>query len=162
MTTPEVFGSTARTAGAERARVDIRVRAKQIPVAAGGRDARPEARDVRIAMNGIGAEIIETPDHDRVARADVRAEIERVLWAYRERILDLKTGHGCGTSSCSRITGRRRGTLEHPHSQLIGLPIVPDFVREEIEGAVPPLRCQERCVFCDIVHQELRDGRRVD
>src|SRR6185503_5770527 len=43
-------------------------------------------------MNGIGAHevIIETPDHARTLAAMTEPEIERVLWAYRERILDLK------------------------------------------------------------------------
>ena len=42
-------------------------------------------------------------------------------------------------------------TLEHSHSQLIALPIVPDFVREELEGAKRHFEQKERCVFCDIV-----------
>ena len=43
-------------------------------------------------MNGIGAHevIIETPDHDRTLATMSEPEIERVLWAFRERILDLK------------------------------------------------------------------------
>ena len=43
-------------------------------------------------MNGIGAHevIIETPDHDRSLASMSEPEIERVLWAYRERMLDLK------------------------------------------------------------------------
>ena len=52
-------------------------------------------------------------------------------------------------------------TLEHSHSQLIALPIVPDFVREEIEGARRHYAAKERCVFCDIVRQEMAAGRRV-
>jgi UDPglucose--hexose-1-phosphate uridylyltransferase len=52
-------------------------------------------------------------------------------------------------------------TLEHSHSQLIALPIVPDFVREELEGARRHYREKERCVFCDILRQEIASGRRV-
>ena len=39
-------------------------------------------------MNGIGAHevIIETPDHDKTLATMSEAEIERVLWAFRERI----------------------------------------------------------------------------
>ena len=38
-------------------------------------------------MNGIGAHevIIETPDHDKTLATMSEAEIERVLWAFRER-----------------------------------------------------------------------------
>ena len=115
-------------------------------------------------MNGIGAHevIIETPDHDRslapmseagdraravgVPRADARSQAD-----LRLRYILVFKNHGAAAGA----------TLEHPHSQLIALPIVPDFVREELEGARRHFAVKERCVFCDIVHQELRDGRRV-
>ena len=43
-------------------------------------------------MNGIGAHevIIETPDHDKTFATMTEPEIERVLWAFRDRVLDLK------------------------------------------------------------------------
>jgi UDPglucose--hexose-1-phosphate uridylyltransferase len=43
----------------------------------------------------------------------------------------------------------------------MALPIVPDFVREEIDGAKRHYADKERCVFCDIVRQELGAGRRL-
>ena len=115
-------------------------------------------------MNGIGAHevIIETPDHDRSLAMMSEPEIERVLWAFRERMLDLKHDLRLRYILVFKNHGAAAGaTLEHPHSQLIALPIVPDFVREEIDGARRHFEVKERCVFCDIVHQELRDGRRV-
>src|SRR4029077_2147959 len=57
--------------------------------------------------------------------------------------------------------GPAGATVEHPHSQLIALPIVPAFVLEEIEGARRHHAQKERCVFCDVVHQELTSGTRV-
>ena len=89
-------------------------------------------------MNGIGAHevIIETPDHDETLATMSEPEIERVLWAFRERVLDLKQDHRLRYILVFKNHGAAAGaTLEHPHSQLIALPIVPDFVREEIEGA---------------------------
>jgi len=115
-------------------------------------------------MNGIGAHevIIETPDHDRTLAAMSEPEIERVLWAYRERMLDLKRDVRLKHVLVFKNHGAAAGaTLEHTHSQLIALPIVPDFVREEIEGAGRHFAIKERCVYCDIVHQDLADGRRV-
>jgi len=115
-------------------------------------------------MNGIGAHevIIETPDHDRTLAKMSEAEIERVLWAYRERILDLKRDFRLKYILVFKNHGPAAGaTLEHTHSQLIALPIVPDFVREELDGARQHFAAKERCVFCDIARQELSDGRRV-
>ena len=115
-------------------------------------------------MNGIGAHevIIETPIHERTLAAMSHAELERVLWAYRERILDLKQDRRLRYILVFKNHGAAAGaTLEHTHSQLIAMPIVPDFVREEVEGARRHFLGKERCVFCDIVRQDLADGRRV-
>jgi UDPglucose--hexose-1-phosphate uridylyltransferase len=115
-------------------------------------------------MNGIGAHevIIETPAHDRTFSSMSEPEIERALWAFRERILDLKQDRRLRYILVFKNQGAAAGaTLEHPHSQLIALPIVPDIVREEIEGARRHFKDKERCVFCDIIRQELAAGRRV-
>jgi UDPglucose--hexose-1-phosphate uridylyltransferase len=115
-------------------------------------------------MNGIGAHevIIETPHHDRTFAAMSEPEIERVLWAYRERMLDLKRDIRLKYVLVFKNHGAAAGaTLEHTHSQLIALPIVPDFVREELEGAARHYAVKERCVFCDVVNQDVEDGRRV-
>ena len=115
-------------------------------------------------MNGIGAHevIIETPDHDKTLATMSEPEIERVLWAYRERVLDLKQDRRFRYILVFKNHGGAAGaTLEHPHSQLIALPIVPDFVRQEIEGAKRHYEAKERCVFCDIIRQEVASSRRV-
>jgi UDPglucose--hexose-1-phosphate uridylyltransferase len=115
-------------------------------------------------MNGIGAHevIIETPDHDRTLASMSEPEIVRVLSAYRDRMQDLKRDFRLRYILIFKNHGAAAGaTLEHTHSQLIALPIVPDFVREELDGARRHFAMKERCVYCDIVRQDLRDGRRV-
>jgi UDPglucose--hexose-1-phosphate uridylyltransferase len=52
-------------------------------------------------------------------------------------------------------------SLEHPHSQLIALPILPLLVQQELRGASDYYSLKERCIFCDIVDQEGQDRRRV-
>src|SRR5262245_37617753 len=115
-------------------------------------------------MNGIGAHevIIETPDHDRTLAAMSEPEIERVLWAYRERILDLERDIRLRHILIFKNHGAAAGaTLVHKTSQLIELPLVPDFVREEVEGPRQHFALKERFVFCDIARQDLADGRRL-
>ena len=115
-------------------------------------------------MNGIGAHevIIETPHHDRTLATMSEPEIVQVLSAYRERMLDLKRDIRLRHILIFKNHGAAAGaTLEHTHSQLIALPIVPDFVREELDGARRHFKVKERCVFCDIVRQDVADGRRV-
>jgi len=52
-------------------------------------------------------------------------------------------------------------TVEHTHSQLIALPIVPRRVREEVDNCWHYYDEKERCIFCDIIRQELETGERV-
>ncbi len=51
--------------------------------------------------------------------------------------------------------------MEHTHSQLIALPIVPRRVREEVDNCWHYYDEKERCIFCDIIRQELETGERV-
>jgi UDPglucose--hexose-1-phosphate uridylyltransferase len=143
---------------------DLRVVPNKFPAlqVEGGLDREAEGMFDR--MNGIGAHevIIETPDHSKTLASMSEPEIERVLWAFRERVLDLKQDRRFRYILIFKNHGAAAGaTLEHSHSQLIALPVVPDFVREEIEGARRHFATKERCVFCDIVHQEIDTGRRV-
>src|SRR4029077_13082024 len=115
-------------------------------------------------MNGIGAHevIIETPDHTKTFASMSEQEIGRVLSAFRERVLDLKQDRRFRFILLFKNHGGPAGaTLEHTHSQLIALPIVPDFVREEIVGARRHYAEKERCIFFDIVQQELASGKRA-
>ena len=115
-------------------------------------------------MNGIGAHevIIEHPEHAKTLATMSEPEIERLLWAFRERILDLKKDRRFRYILIFKNHGAAAGaSLEHSHSQLIALPIVPDFVREELDGAKQHYAAKERCVFCDIIRQEIAAERRV-
>jgi UDPglucose--hexose-1-phosphate uridylyltransferase len=115
-------------------------------------------------MNGIGAHevVIENPDHAKTLASMTEPEIERILWAFRERILDLKRDRRFRYILVFKNHGAAAGaSLEHSHSQLIALPIVPDFVREELDGARQHFAAKERCVFCDIVRQEIAADRRI-
>ena len=116
-------------------------------------------------MNGIGAHevIIETPDHVPRLATLPEKRIEDVLWAFRDRILDLKKDKRFKYILIFKNHGEAAGaSLEHAHSQLIALPIVPKHVVEEMEGAKQYFMYKERCVFCDIdpAGNRQRDSRR--
>src|SRR4051812_42384998 len=115
-------------------------------------------------MNGIGAHevVIETPDHNQTLATLSEKRVEDVLWAFRDRILDLKQDKRFKYILIFKNHGEAAGaSLEHPHGQLIALPILPKHVVEELEGAKQYYMYKERCVFCDIVRQETEDPSRV-
>jgi UDPglucose--hexose-1-phosphate uridylyltransferase len=164
LTPPEVLayrnnGSAANTSG-----WDLRVVPNKFPALKVEGALEREGEGMFDRMNGVGAHevIIETPDHAKTLATMSEPEIERVLYAFRDRILDLKKDHRFRYILIFKNHGAAAGaTVEHTHSQLIALPIVPDFVREELEGARRHYTAKERCVFCDIIRQELAAGRRV-
>jgi UDPglucose--hexose-1-phosphate uridylyltransferase len=164
LTPPEVLAYRQNGGGANSRDWVVRVVPNKFPAlqVEGGLDREGDGMFDR--MNGIGAHevIIETPDHDKTFASMSEPEIERVLSAYRERVLDLKQDRRLRYILVFKNQGATAGaTLEHAHSQLIALPVVPDFVREEVEGARRHFEAKERCVFCDIVRQELATGTRV-
>ena len=115
-------------------------------------------------MSGIGAHevIIETPDHQKTLAMISPRQIEDVLWAYRDRIIDLKKDRRFKYIMIFKNHGEAAGaSLEHTHSQLIALPVVPKRVREETDGAREYFNFKERCIFCDIIRQETESGIRV-
>jgi UDPglucose--hexose-1-phosphate uridylyltransferase len=115
-------------------------------------------------MNGLGAHevIVETSDHNATLEQLPEKRIEDVLWAFRDRILDLKQDKRFKYILIFKNHGESAGaSLEHSHTQLIALPILPKHVVEELEGAKQYYIYKERCVFCDIARQELDNGLRV-
>ena len=115
-------------------------------------------------MNGIGAHevIVDTPDHLRDMADLSHVETEEVIWVYLARSRDLKLDKRFKYILIFKNYGRSAGaSLEHPHSQLIALPIVPKRVQEEIDGAAKYYDYKERCVFCDLVRQEQEEKDRI-
>lgn len=115
-------------------------------------------------MNGIGAHevIIETPDHHLTLATLPQPRVEEVLWAFRDRILDLKKDRRFKYILIFKNHGEAAGaSLEHPHSQLIALPVVPKRVLEEVDGSREYYNYKERCIFCDIMRQEMEQGSRL-
>lgn len=115
-------------------------------------------------MSGIGAHevIIESPDHHATLATLPEKAIEEMLWAYRDRALDLKNDRRFRYILLFKNHGEAAGaTQEHTHSQLIALPIVPKRVREEFDSAKHYYDEKERCIFCDIIRQEIETETRV-
>ena len=115
-------------------------------------------------MNGIGAHevIIECPQHETsLARVPLRNVCE-VLWTYRDRLIDLKKDHRLVHGLIFKNVGAPAGaTLEHSHSQLIVTPVVPISVWEEMTGALEFYNFRGRCIYCDMVQQELATEGRI-
>ncbi len=52
-------------------------------------------------------------------------------------------------------------TMPHPHGQMYGYSFIPKKLQLETESAQEHLEQTGRCLFCDMLEQELADGRRI-
>ncbi|MDH3976357.1 MAG: galactose-1-phosphate uridylyltransferase [Deltaproteobacteria bacterium] len=127
-------------------------------------DLKKEGEGLYDKITGVGAHevIIETPDHtETLASMSVEKFIE-VLEAYRARITDLKRDKRFKYVLVFKNHGMAAGaSLEHSHSQLIALPIIPKRVGEELAGSKRHFNYKERCIYCDIIHQEISQKSRI-
>jgi UDPglucose--hexose-1-phosphate uridylyltransferase len=115
-------------------------------------------------MNGVGAHevILETPEHALSLSELPEQQVADVFFAFRDRITDLRKDRRLRYVIVFKNHGAAAGaTLEHPHSQLIALPVVPKRVQEELDGALRYYSFRERCIFCDILQQELAGKERI-
>jgi UDPglucose--hexose-1-phosphate uridylyltransferase len=106
--------------------------------------------------------VIDTPEHNKsFARLSV-GQIELVLRAYRERDLALLSDPRFKYVLIFHNHGEAAGaSIAHSHSQIISTAVVPQHARIKIEGVRRYQKETGRCVYGDIVEQELREGTRV-
>jgi len=142
----------------------LRVVPNKFPVLTIEGDLDREGVGMYDKINGIGAHevIIESQNHgDTLSNLDIPQFI-KVLLSYRERIADLKKDSRLKYVLIFKNHGFSAGaSIEHGHSQLIALPIVPKRVNEELEGAKRHFSFKERCIYCDIIRQDISDRERI-
>jgi UDPglucose--hexose-1-phosphate uridylyltransferase len=117
-----------------------------------------------LEMSGVGHHevVIETPDHSKTIATLTEEDIAAVIRTYRERFLALDALPWNQLIIIFRNQGERAGTsLEHPHSQIIGTPIVPEEIRRRLEESQRYYDDLGTCVYCDIIDHELAEKTRV-
>jgi UDPglucose--hexose-1-phosphate uridylyltransferase len=141
----------------------VRVVADQYPIFRIEGGLEKSAEGMYDSMNATGAHeiLIETPTHDQHWGDFDLLQLERVLRACRQRSLDLRNDtrfrHLVWVKNC----GLPGSVFQHPHSHVIASPFIPRAIEEELKGFSDYFRWKERCVLCDILKQERRDGRRI-
>src|SRR5215813_325909 len=115
-------------------------------------------------MRSVGAHevLLENSRHDRHLWKANDAEIEQFLRLAAQRIKDLKGDSRIKYVSIFKNYGVNAGQeFEHPNSQLTATTFVPRRVLYELRAGRDYFQQKERCVFCDIIGQEERQGLRV-
>lgn len=124
---------------------------------------RPEG--IHDLMNGVGANeiIVETPRHDRSLHELEVSELSNVIRAYKARIIDLEGDQRMRYVLIFKNQGEEAGahTISHSISQLMALPVTPGAVKTKLMIAREYFAVKERCLYCDVVQQELKQQKRL-
>ncbi len=128
----------------------------------GGVDRWPVGR--HDGVEGIGAHeiIVEAPDHDLDLSDMPAGQVAQVLRSWRDRLGDLRQDRRLRWIQIFRDRGRDAGArTDHPHSQVIALPAVPEAVGVEAAAVAAHWAAHERCLACDLLRDELDARDRI-
>ena len=164
MTPPEIYSIRTNNTPPNSPGWSLRVVPNKYPALRVEGDLYRRGDGIFDMMNGIGAHevIIETPDKDKSLADLDMGFIQDLFRVFKERIIDLKKDLRLKSIIVFKNHGFAAGaSLNHSHSQLIATPIIPKMVAEEIEGAQSYYKLKERCIFCDIILQEIQESNRL-
>ena len=117
-------------------------------------------------MNGVGAHeiIAETVRHDRSLHELEIEEISDVIRAYIARIVDLEGDTRVRYVLIFKNYGVGAGahSISHSISQLMALPVTPRAIKTKLMIARDYFARKERCVYCDVLQQELKRTEAAD
>jgi UDPglucose--hexose-1-phosphate uridylyltransferase len=121
---------------------------------------RPGIRSV----NGVGLHevLIESPRHDELLALASIEQVGRVLEAYRQRFVTFYSDPRVRHVVVFKNHGADAGaSQQHPHSQIVGMPIVPGQVEDRLHRARKFYANHAHCLACAIIEHELAHGTRI-
>jgi len=163
-TPPEVYADRDPGTPRDGPGWHVRVVSNKFPALQIEGELRRRGEGMYDKMNGVGAHevIVETTQHELETSELPIEQLERVILALRERMSDLAKDKRFRYIQVFKNHGEAAGaSLEHGHTQLIATPIIPRRVVEEIHGCTQHFEQKERCIFCDIVDQEMDTSTRI-
>ncbi len=158
--TPPTLASITGSDGAWR----VRAFPDKMPVFQVEGDLDREAEGLYDRMRNVGAHevVVETPVHATTLAHLPAEDIARVLQMFRQRILDLKNDLRIRYIQVFKNQGVLAGSLiPHPHSHLVATPVIPRRLEAELRWSKLHYDLKERCLYCDILRQEVEQATRV-
>jgi UDPglucose--hexose-1-phosphate uridylyltransferase len=106
--------------------------------------------------------VVEHPDARVRLDTMTPNHLTEVLKLYRERLVHLAQRPAIRHVQLTRNVGRAAGALfEHPHGQLLAVPVPNRWVEEEVAAAGEHHTTTGRCLFCDVIAEELLRRERI-
>jgi UDPglucose--hexose-1-phosphate uridylyltransferase len=116
------------------------------------------------SVNGVGLHevLVESPRHHLTTALLPIQHVQRILEAYRHRFLafyaDPRVRHVIVFKNHGADAG---ASQQHPHAQVVGIPIVPGQVVERTERSRRFFAETGRCLACTLIEQEREHACRI-
>jgi UDPglucose--hexose-1-phosphate uridylyltransferase len=163
-TPPEVWAIRRPGAAPDAPGWKVRVVPNKFPALSTDAGTRTGGDELYRSVEGFGCHevIIESPRHIISPTQMSHSDFGLVVQTYCRRFRALSEDERLAYVLVFKNVGSRAGaSLEHSHSQLIAVPVMPRRVAEEMQRSNEYYDKHGRCIFCDIVERELRLGERV-
>ncbi len=165
MTPKEVFSiGASRDSKPDRQGWQVRVVPNKFPALISGLPLHTKKKGIYDTMEGFGIHevVILTPRHICDISRLPRTGLVSMLEAYRQRIARLKMDEKIKSIIIMHNQGREAGaSLDHIHSQLFALPIIPPEIGKEIKGTIAYFNYHKHCALCDILDFEDKEKIRT-
>ena len=119
---------------------------------------------VHRTISGVGHHeiVVENPRHNTTLSLMSSNEIKHVLETFYSRGWDIRKDSRIEQVIYFKNHGEAAGaSLKHPHSQIIGLPVVPNYIRSRIDEARRYFDDTGDCAYCAMLEEELRNKERL-
>ncbi len=127
-------------------------------------ELRRFAQGIRRTVAGVGIHevIVETPEHGRTTALLDDSQVELIIEAYLDRFRYASADPRVEQVTIFKNHGEAAGTsLEHPHSQIIGTPVVTAQLRDRLANAAAHYDEFGECIFCRVLEVELKEKTRI-
>ncbi|MCK4322108.1 DUF4931 domain-containing protein [candidate division WOR-3 bacterium] len=136
----------------------IRVVPNKFPALTSEGEPRKVYNGLYYKINGFGIHevIIETPYHKKNLFNMDKKEISLIISMYKKRYLALKENKNLKYILIFKNHGKiAGGSLPHSHSQIIGLPLIPPEIEEEIILVEDSVKCH----YCKLIQRAYNEER---
>ena len=129
-------------------------------------DAPPVSRHygVYMTMDGFGLHevVIHSPEHITHLSSLETYQLKMIIEVYIRRLQDIKQDKRIESVILMLNQGKEAGaSLEHSHSQIFALPLIPPVIQKELHGTGRYFKQHNRCPVCDLIRFEKGESKRI-
>ena len=111
---------------------------------------------------GVCEVILYAPRHHSTLAQESVRQIHKLIRVWRDRFQEIGDRDFIRYVFIFENKGEQIGvTLHHPHGQIYGYPFIPPKIQRELDCSLEHWNKAGKCLICDILDEERRDGRRI-